>query len=263
MSSQELRFKTAAVLIATCVAALGCGDAGAGEIPADGADSGGAVAGDGVSSVVQPGAAGVGNVAAAGRGGSATAPSSAGSLAGVAGGAAPLAGHASSVVAGAGGSAVMAAAGAGGRGVAGSGAAGSAGTAAHTAAGAGGSRAGAQAGSAGSAGRGHAGGPPTFDEIYALITDSCNGCHGLGQGGLMTKTRDVAYQGLVNAAAHACRGWKRVVPNEPEQSVLYLAITRTSMGGCDPDDMPPGGTKWSQENIDLVKAWIEAGAPDN
>ena len=269
MSSQDLRFEKAAVLITACIAALGCGDAsGAGELPTDVAGSGGQVAGNGVSPVVQPGAAGVGasvGQRAAGSGGSA-----AGSASGVAGVGLPLAGQ--SAVAGAGGRVVASAGagslgGAGGVFSAGSGAVGVAGTSAPPAAGAGGASLGAGQGpgqgGAGSGGRGATGGAPTFDAVYALITDNCNGCHGLGDGGLTTKTRDGTYQGLVNADARVCSGWKRVVPNKPEQSVLYLAITRTSANGCDPRDMPPGGTIWSQQNIELVKAWIQAGAPNN
>lgn len=77
--------------------------------------------------------------------------------------------------------------------------------------------------------------------------------------------RDQAYMSLVGVAATAkgCTSFKRVVPNKPDESLLYLVLTRTSAGSCDPPDMPSGGMKWDQEYIDQVKAWIEAGAQNN
>ena len=74
-------------------------------------------------------------------------------------------------------------------------------------------------------------------------------------------TRDMAYMNLVGVNSRSCSGKKRVVAGDPSASVLFLAIDRTSADGCDPPDMPRGGSKWSQANIDKVKAWIEAGAP--
>ena len=50
------------------------------------------------------------------------------------------------------------------------------------------------------------------------------------------------------------------MPGDPEASVLFLSVDRSSAGDCDPPDMPRGGAKWSQDNIDKLKAWIEAGA---
>lgn len=273
VSSQDLRFDKTVALIAACLAALSCGEAGSVSEPAAGAAGvSGQAAGSGVSPAVQLGVAGAGTgQVSAGSAAGVSAPRAGTGFAAGSGGS----GAGASAFAGAGGNVASSAGagGIGGAGGAGSGAVAAAGAAAsgvaghggRAAAGAGASGAGAAGSAAGGAGAAgsNAGEAPTFDAVYALITDSCNGCHALGDGGLTTKTRDGAYTGLVNASARQCSGWKRVVPNQPDRSVLYLAITRTSVSGCDPRDMPPGGTKWSQENIDLVKAWILAGAPNN
>ncbi len=208
-------------------------------------------AGSGAGRGGSSGAAG----AAAGRGG-------AGGMAAGAGGAAAGAGGRG----GAGGAAGAAGAGAGGRGGAG-GAGGAAGAGAGGAGGAGaGGRGGAGgAGGAAGAGAGGAGGMPagdvTFTEIYEdLFEMDCNGCHGPGEGGLMTNTVDAAYQNIVNAESESCAGKNRVTPGDANASVLYLAIARTSADGCNPPDMPSGGAKWAQEDIDRLRDWIEAGA---
>jgi hypothetical protein len=113
-------------------------------------------------------------------------------------------------------------------------------------------------GSAGAAGGGNT--PTvTFSEIYPMIMSGCT-CHATGQGGLNTSSKMTAYMNLVNADSRSCRGVKRVTPNQPDQSVLYLALEHSSMGMCSPPAMPRGGNKWDQASLDKLKAWIEAGA---
>jgi hypothetical protein len=135
--------------------------------------------------------------------------------------------------------------------------------AASGAGGAGGRAGGGAGGASGSAGAAGASGgaAPTFAAIYQLIQGSCNGCHATGEGGLNTMTQAAAYMNIVGADSQSCAGKKRVVAKDINASVLYLAINRTAAGGCDPPDMPRGGSKWDQASIDKVKAWIEAGAP--
>ncbi len=218
----------------------GSSAAGAGPLmPAAGSLSTGRGGSGAAGTAAMSGSAGSG----AGRGGSSGAA-----------GAAAGRGGAGGMAAGAGG----AAAGAGGRGGAG-GAAGAAGAGAGGRGGAGG------AGGAAGAGAGGAGGMPagdvTFTEIYEdLFEMDCNGCHGPGEGGLMTNTVDAAYQNIVNAESESCAGKNRVTPGDANASVLYLAIARTSADGCNPPDMPSGGAKWAQEDIDRLRDWIEAGA---
>jgi hypothetical protein len=222
--------------------------AGTGSMAGGGASgrvSSGSPAGSGAAGS-SPGAAGgvAGRAAAGGTGGASGA-------AGRGRGASGTGGSAS----GTGGSAAGSGTGGGGAGGAGGSRAGAGGG------GSGGGRAGAGgAAGAGAGGGGGGSGAPTFTEVYALIRTSCNGCHGSGQGGLNTMTQDAAYMNLVGADSGACAGKKRVVARDLNASVLYLAINRTAADGCDPPDMPRGGSKWDQASIDKVKAWIEAGA---
>jgi hypothetical protein len=105
----------------------------------------------------------------------------------------------------------------------------------------------------------------TFTEVYGLIMDTCNGCHGPGAGGLTTNSQANAYTNLVNVTSSQCASFKRVLPSNPEMSVLYLAINRSSSGSCTPAAMPrpPTAAKWEQAKIDKVKAWITAGAQND
>lgn len=226
--------------------------AGSGAGTGAGGRSAGATAGRGTTS----GAAGASGMAAsAGAAGRAMMPAAgaSGARAGGAGmGAAGRSGAAGST-AGASGSMGMAAGaggsgGMGGRGGAGGGAAGAAGAAG-----------GGMAGAAGGGGAATA----TFTQVYGLIMAGCS-CHVSGSsGGLSMANKMTAYTNLVGANSTACSGQKRVVANDPTNSVLFHSIERTMLGSCNVPQMPAGGTKWSQADIDKVKAWIMAGAMNN
>ena len=53
----------------------------------------------------------------------------------------------------------------------------------------------------------------------------------------------------------------RVVPFDPDASYLYekISVARPTEG----DRMPASSTPLSAEKIEAVRAWIEAGAPDD
>jgi len=96
-----------------------------------------------------------------------------------------------------------------------------------------------------------------------MIMAGC-ACHLTGTGALDMSTKMIAYTNLVGVDSRSCTGVKRVVANQPEQSVLYLAVTHTSQGSCMPPVMPAGGmTMWDQEKLDKLKAWINAGAKND
>jgi hypothetical protein len=145
-------------------------------------------------------------------------------------------------------------------------------------AGASGSVAGAPVAGAGTAGASAAGSgtagtpdaPATFTELYNTTLSSCKNvlCHGGptdGPGvGLNMRTRDDAYKALVGIMASdngdcAGSGLVRVVPSDPDASLLIMKIARMPPCG---GQMPPGGSLIA-EQIDPVRAWIAAGAPDN
>ena len=118
-------------------------------------------------------------------------------------------------------------------------------------------------------------GAPTWSNIYATVFDpnlasgfGCgqSGCHGAG--GLNTwacgsgNTSSSCYSGVVPT----------IVPmggaSDPTTTALYQALQRSecksmacgSMLCC---NMPLGGPPLTQGQIDLIKAWIHAGAPNN
>ncbi|HET8934743.1 MAG TPA: hypothetical protein VFN67_14940 [Polyangiales bacterium] len=161
-------------------------------------------------------------------------------------------------------------------GTAGTSAAAAAGTSASATAGtsaAAGSGTSAAAGtSGGAAGGGASGGAATWTMVYdALFASSamagCGACHGGaanpslngGFGGLMTK--DAAYMALVGKTSSTtmCTGKTYVVAGMPEMSLLYQKVAAAPMCGM---RMPPGSTL-PMDKVDLIKAWIMAGALDN
>ncbi len=119
------------------------------------------------------------------------------------------------------------------------------------------------AGMAGAAGGGNTT-AATFTQVYGLIMAGC-GCHVSGtSGGLAMPNKMTAYTNLVGANSGACNGQKRVVANDPNNSVLFHTLDRSKLGDCSPPAMPAGGmAKWSQADIDKVKSWIMAGAMNN
>ena len=115
---------------------------------------------------------------------------------------------------------------------------------------------------------GDGGGGPTFTQVYTtVIKPSCTPCHaqniGVTEGKLDMSAQDKAYTNLVNtpAAGGGCNGkGTRVVPNKPDQSLLYLKIKAAPPCG---EQMPLGLPALQKDATDLVSAWITAGAQNN
>jgi hypothetical protein len=94
--------------------------------------------------------------------------------------------------------------------------------------------------------------------------NGCVGCHG-GSGGL-TLAPGQSYNNLVKVNAQAgCTTKKRVLPGNPDESVLYIRISATTTSTeCGPNSrMPQGGPRLPQATIDLVRDWIAQGANNN
>lgn len=114
--------------------------------------------------------------------------------------------------------------------------------------------------------------PGSFSAAFdALSRNGCadSFCHG-NAAGLNFSTRERAYELLVgadgkgvNAQGDACRqpGRKRVVPNDPQNSLLYQKIIQdTPSCGI---AMPPRGGNYpvlSAADAELISKWIAAGA---
>ena len=105
----------------------------------------------------------------------------------------------------------------------------------------------------------------TFTAVQSRIfTASCafSGCHGgssPAQG--MNLSAGMAYSNIVNVASTEQPSLDRIEPNDPASSYLYLkVIDDPSISGS---RMPRGAPALSQELIDLLRDWIERGAPDD
>lgn len=97
-----------------------------------------------------------------------------------------------------------------------------------------------------------------------INTDTCGGlsCHSGTAAGFKLTTTSQLYPLLVGAKATGpgCEmsGLDRIVPGDPDNSLLFLKISATPppCGKAMPEDNPLDAAK-----IDLVRSWIEAGAP--
>lgn len=102
--------------------------------------------------------------------------------------------------------------------------------------------------------------PPSFADVYALISASCIGCHGAGKT-LDLSTPELALAGLVDVPAQysACASDPaptRVVPGDPAASLLISKLEGTQSCG---KQMPPKALL-ELAQIDVFRAWVAAGA---
>jgi hypothetical protein len=109
---------------------------------------------------------------------------------------------------------------------------------------------------------------PTFSAIYdEILAQSCAlaFCHA-GADFLTITGKDQAYGVLVNAQAKgpqcASSGLKLVDPGHPETSLLYLKVTSPPCGSKMPLLYGDASGSLDPMQIDQIKTWIEAGAPN-
>jgi hypothetical protein len=123
-------------------------------------------------------------------------------------------------------------------------------------------------------------GAPTFSAIYKeiIVGTGCNAgplCHGGAVGQLRMSDQAETYDALVDVPAMGTNladatnancvdtDLVRVVPNDPDASLLVQKL--------DPPDgvvpcgsaMPPTGMPLSAEQIEQIRLWIENGAPND
>ncbi|MET0389301.1 MAG: hypothetical protein ABW321_25230 [Polyangiales bacterium] len=119
-------------------------------------------------------------------------------------------------------------------------------------------------------------GSPRFSAIYRdiFVAKGCTGsaqCHQGPAGGLSLGSQRGAYDRLVDKPAMgmnltlmpphcADSGLKRVVPGDPENSLLVHKITGKQTCGI---VMPPNPPLLEAAEVDQIKAWIMKGAPDD
>jgi hypothetical protein len=141
-----------------------------------------------------------------------------------------------------------------------------------------GGTAGAGASAAGAAGSADpVPGSPTFSAIFQdiIVGTGCNGgaaCHaGMAGGNLTMRKQADTYSALVNmkgmgmtatSPATKCMdsGLVRVVPNDPDKSLLYQKLS-AAMAPCG-QSMPPGGAL-NPAQIMQVRTWIMNGAKND
>src|ERR1051326_7386544 len=85
------------------------------------------------------------------------------------------------------------------------------------------------------------------DDGYGVLQKNCFACHGAAKtSGLDLRTQESALSGGMHGSV--------LVPSDPEQSRLYKLVTHVAEPA-----MPPG-KKLSDDEIDTLRIWIEAGA---
>lgn len=104
--------------------------------------------------------------------------------------------------------------------------------------------------------------PPTLAQLTTEIFEprcSASGCHGMADPARDLDLQGDAFASLVNVASAEDPATLRVAPGDPDQSLLYQVL-RGPVGGT--RQMPPGAVL-PAEDVEQVRAWIEAGAePD-
>ena len=106
-------------------------------------------------------------------------------------------------------------------------------------------------------------GAPTWTNIFTFELRSCrvSTCHGSGAAGIDMSSSEAALDSLIDQPANPARecaklGKQRVVPGQPDESLLYLKLDINAPCG---QQMPVGG-QLSRKARDRIKAWIEMGA---
>jgi hypothetical protein len=110
-----------------------------------------------------------------------------------------------------------------------------------------------------------------YAKLFPIETRAqCNFCHSnppneIGNGKLsMGADKAAAYAALVGKASTgtkcADKQLQLVVPGKPEESLFYLKFQNPPPCG---DRMPQGGGVLSGDDLEMVRSWIAAGAPDD
>ncbi len=86
-------------------------------------------------------------------------------------------------------------------------------------------------------------------EAYAIFENSCNDCH--GEGGSYTEQLLMEYPAVINDG--------HVIPGYPLNSELYKRLLGPTENGL---QMPFNSDPLPQEQIETIRQWILAGAPD-
>lgn len=97
---------------------------------------------------------------------------------------------------------------------------------------------------------------PTFTNVQEIFTGNCGNCH-IGQA--TNGVRLDSYDNVMNSNGQQYGG-PVVVEGEPDNSPLVDKIEADPEQGA---RMPQGGPYLSNEEISLIRDWIDEGAQDN
>lgn len=107
------------------------------------------------------------------------------------------------------------------------------------------------------------------DQIFSGPKCSLSGCHGsrFTQGGLdFSLGKAVVYDELLNGGTFetvvVAQFPQRVIAGQAEQSFLWLKVSEANPPGGN-FQMPQGGPPLSSCELDGIRGWITAGAPNN
>jgi len=105
---------------------------------------------------------------------------------------------------------------------------------------------------------------PTLASIQDnVFTPTCGitGCHGsiATQAGLVLVSGS-SYSSLVNVPSSQFSGLVRVIPSDPNNSLIIQKLEGAPNVGF---RMPWGGPYLSQSTIDVIRQWIANGAPNS
>ena len=86
-------------------------------------------------------------------------------------------------------------------------------------------------------------------DAYLIFENNCLRCH--GESGTFKETLYIEYNNLIEIGS--------VIPNNPDGSELYKRLLGQTDNG---PRMPPIGEPLSESQTDIIRQWIEMGAPD-
>lgn len=96
-------------------------------------------------------------------------------------------------------------------------------------------------------------------EVLPIFEAHCWVCHPpMGNGMDLSPTN--AYNELVNVTSANWAPAMRVVPGDPEASVLWNKVTFSEVYGL---GMPPSGAALTMQDLETIRIWIEQGALNN
>lgn len=109
--------------------------------------------------------------------------------------------------------------------------------------------------------------PTLSGDVQPILTANCafSGCHaGASPAQGMNLSDGQTHANTVDVASNELPSMDRIEPGDPDGSYLVNKIqgTQAAVGGGG-GQMPLGGTPLTTEQINTIRAWVEAGAADN